>query len=223
MCPPQEGGTANSSPGVESTTTDVLALSVEIANRPVDWPGAVGHLRSVSSRDSLSPEQLRHWVGEAQAGHREAFDHLTRHFASMVHGVLLAHAPRTEVDDLLQDVFLKAWQSLSSLREAQSFGPWLATLARNRAVDFQRRKRPEVDIDALEISDAKSGHHAEAIRILELIRTLPETYREALILRLVEGLSGPEIALRTGLTHGSVRVNLHRGLGLLRSKLGVKS
>jgi len=48
---------------------------------------------------------------------------------------------------------------------------------------------------------------------------LPETYRETLILRLVEGMTGPEIATRTGLTHGSVRVNLHRGMQQLRAKL----
>ena len=54
---------------------------------------------------------------------------------------------------------------------------------------------------------------------LEAIRALPEAYRETLMLRLVEGLSGPEIATRTGLTPASVRVNLHRGMKLLREKL----
>jgi RNA polymerase sigma-70 factor (ECF subfamily) len=56
--------------------------------------------------------------------------------------------------------------------------------------------------------------------ILGMIRGLPEAYRETLILRLVEGLTGPEIAERTGLTPGSVRVNLHRGMHMLREKLG---
>ena len=54
---------------------------------------------------------------------------------------------------------------------------------------------------------------------LALIRTLPEAYRETLVLRLSEGLTGPEIAQRTGLTPASVRVNLHRGMKLLREKL----
>jgi DNA-directed RNA polymerase specialized sigma subunit, sigma24 homolog len=53
--------------------------------------------------------------------------------------------------------------------------------------------------------------------------TLPDTYRETLILRLVEGMTGPEIAARTGLTHGSVRVNLHRGMQQLRELLGHKT
>ena len=54
-----------------------------------------------------------------------------------------------------------------------------------------------------------------------MIRSLPEAYRETLILRLVEGMTGPEIAARTGLTAGSVRVNLYRGMQQLREKLGM--
>jgi RNA polymerase sigma-70 factor (ECF subfamily) len=61
---------------------------------------------------------------------------------------------------------------------------------------------------------------SRANEILELIRALPEAYRETLILRLVEGMTGPEIAARTGLTPASVRVNLHRGMKQLRKKLG---
>jgi len=51
------------------------------------------------------------------------------------------------------------------------------------------------------------------------IRAMPEAYRETLMMRLVEGLSGAEISERTGLTPGSVRVNLHRGMQLLREAL----
>ena len=67
---------------------------------------------------------------------------------------------------------------------------------------------------------ARDGsEEAEARAALEAIRSLPEAYRETLILRLVEGMTGVEIAERTGLTHGSVRVNLHRGLKVLRERL----
>jgi RNA polymerase sigma-70 factor (ECF subfamily) len=85
-------------------------------------------------------------------------------------------------------------------------------------VDFHRRSRETVEInDELRGSDA---HESRATEILELIRSLPEAYRETLILRLVEGMTGPEIATRTGLTAASVRVNLHRGMKLLRERLG---
>jgi RNA polymerase sigma-70 factor (ECF subfamily) len=60
----------------------------------------------------------------------------------------------------------------------------------------------------------------EALSVLAAIRRLPEAYRETLVLRLVEGMTGPEIAGRTGLTPGSVRVNLHRGMQMLREALG---
>ena len=59
--------------------------------------------------------------------------------------------------------------------------------------------------------------------MLDTIRGLPEAYRETLILRLVEGLTGPEIAGQTGLTPDSVRVNLHRGMKMLRGKMEGKA
>jgi RNA polymerase sigma-70 factor (ECF subfamily) len=60
-----------------------------------------------------------------------------------------------------------------------------------------------------------------AKEILDLIRQLPDAYRETLVFRFVEGMTGPEIAARTGLTPASVRVNLHRGMKMLREKMGV--
>jgi RNA polymerase sigma-70 factor (ECF subfamily) len=59
--------------------------------------------------------------------------------------------------------------------------------------------------------------------VLARIRQLPEAYRVPLILRLVEDMTGPEIASRTGLTPGSVRVNLHRGMKLLRQALATEN
>jgi RNA polymerase sigma-70 factor (ECF subfamily) len=156
-------------------------------------------------------------VRAAQAGDRAAFATLYERFARMVHGVLLARVPRHDVDDLAQDVFLVAMRRLSSLREPAAFGGWLAAIARNHATDFYRRR---VETDELPENVAGSaGPHPDAIAVLDAIRTLPEAYRETLMLRLVEGMTGPEIAERTGLTPGSVRVNLHRGMKHLREKL----
>lgn len=62
----------------------------------------------------------------------------------------------------------------------------------------------------------------QALEALAAIRSLPESYRETLLMRLVARMSGPEIAMRTGMTPGSVRVNLHRGMKLLRERLGVE-
>lgn len=150
-------------------------------------------------------------------GDREGFGRLYDLYAPLVHGILLARVPRTEVDDLVQDIFLHAFKKLHTLRDSSAFGPWIAMIARNRAVDYYRRSRETVEItDEVRGTDKQESKAAE---ILELIRNLPEAYRETLVLRLVEGMTGPEIAARTGLTAASVRVNLHRGMKLLREKL----
>jgi RNA polymerase sigma-70 factor, ECF subfamily len=151
-------------------------------------------------------------------GDRDGFARLYDLYAPLVHGILLARVPRAEVDDLVQDIFLHAFKKLHTLRDGSAFGAWIAMIARNRAVDFHRRSRETVEInDELRGSDT---HDSKAAEILELIRSLPEAYRETLVLRLVEGMTGPEIAERTGLTAPSVRVNLHRGMKLLRERLG---
>jgi RNA polymerase sigma-70 factor, ECF subfamily len=153
-------------------------------------------------------------------GDREGFGRLYALYAPLVHGILLARVPRAEVEDLVQDIFLHAYKKLHTLRDGSAFGPWIAMIARNRAVDFYRRSKETVEInDDLRGSDT---HDSKAAEILELIRNLPEAYRETLVLRLVEGMTGPEIAARTGLTAASVRVNLHRGMKLLRERLGFK-
>jgi RNA polymerase sigma-70 factor (ECF subfamily) len=153
-------------------------------------------------------------------GDRDGFGRLYDLYAPLVHGILLARVPRGEVDDLVQDIFLHAFKKLDTLRDWAAFGPWIAMIARNRAVDFHRRSRETTEItEDLRSSDSSPSRANE---ILDLIRGLPDAYRETLVLRLVEGMTGPEIAIRTGLTPASVRVNLHRGMKLLREKLSIK-
>jgi RNA polymerase sigma-70 factor (ECF subfamily) len=164
-------------------------------------------------------------VSAARNGDRAAFGRLYDRYARMVHGVLLAKVPVSKVDDLVQDVFLLALRRLSTLREIESFGAWLAAIARNRANDYYRRSMPgdqqavETPEEGSEPASTSADQPSQARAILDAIRGLPDAYRETLILRLVEGMTGPEIAARTGLTHGSVRVNLHRGMQQLRAKL----
>jgi len=164
----------------------------------------------------------------ARAGDRSAFGGLYQRYARMVHGILLARVPSGDVDDLVQEVFLRALPRLDSLRDVSRFGAWLSAIARNMANDYFRKTKPESTVtESLSEEDspeppARPTQHvsdSEAAMILAMVRTLSETYRETLILRLVEGMTGPEIAARTGLKPGSVRVNLHRGMQQLREKL----
>ena len=160
-------------------------------------------------------------VRAAAEGDRRAFGELYVRYARMVHGILLARVPPGDAEDLMQEVFLSAMQQLSGLRTAAALGGWLAAIARRRATDHFRRARETAPLE-LEESAARDAAAQDAFLVLRQIRSLPEAYRETLILRLVEGMTGPEIAAHTGLTPDSVRVNLCRGMKMLRTLLEAK-
>ncbi|MBZ5618671.1 MAG: sigma-70 family RNA polymerase sigma factor [Acidobacteriia bacterium] len=160
-------------------------------------------------------------IRAATGGDRGAFGELYVRYARMVHGILLARVPAGDAEDLVQDVFVSAMRQLRGLRTAAAFRGWLAAIARNRAIDYFRDARRSTPLDeATEREHGARPTGQDAFVILDLIRSLPEAYRETLILRLVEGMTGPEIAMQTGLTPDSVRVNLCRGMKMLREALG---
>ena len=159
-------------------------------------------------------------VERIREGDDDAFGEFYKMFAPMVHGILLARVPRDEVDDIVQEVFISAYKNLESLREKNAVGGWLAMIARNQATEFFRRTKQTEELT--EAAGESNDSLAKANEILAAIRSCPDAYRETLVLRLVEGMTGPEIAERTGLTPDSVRVNLHRGMRLLRQKLGIE-
>jgi RNA polymerase sigma-70 factor (ECF subfamily) len=172
-----------------------------------------------------NPAATSAWVEAARAGDRRAFARLYRSHGRMVHGVLLARLPRTELRDAMQEVFTAALAKLGDLRDPASFGPWLGSIARNCARDWFKRHGNTRELahepSDLEAARATVGHEAlaDALSLLDAMRGLSEDYREILVLRFVEGLSGAEIAEQLGMTEGSVRVKLHRGMSALRERL----
>jgi len=159
-------------------------------------------------------------VRAAQAGDVASFEILYARYAPVVHSILIGRLSPADADDVTQNVFITALTKLESLREPAAFAGWIARTARNAAEDHRRRMIDTVEIDAAFATRGTQSEDAEAERALQAIRDLPQAYRETLMLRLVEGMSGPEISARTGLTPGSVRVNLHRGMQMLRGALG---
>jgi RNA polymerase sigma-70 factor (ECF subfamily) len=172
---------------------------------------------SVADHTTAESDDLVRLVHAAQRREPAALAELYRLFARMLHGILLSRVPAREVDDLLQDVFIQAMEHIGELREPRSFGAWIASIARHKTIDYFRRT-PETTELPPELP-SKDPDLIEAMSVLAAIQSLPDAYRETLTLRLVEGMTGPEIAARTGLTEGSVRVNLHRGMKQLRDKL----
>ena len=174
--------------------------------------------RHDSPRDRTSDAEL---ARAAAGGDESAFSALYERFAPMVHAILLASGPRGMDRDGTQEVFLSALGALDQLDDPSRVGAWLATIARNKARDLHRRGLPmeTAELELVAEKPPESDNSEEAELVLSAVRELPESYRETLVMRLVEGLSGPEIAERTGMTHGSVRVNLHRGMKLLKERL----
>ncbi len=181
----------------------------------------------VSARSPLGVN-LHAILERAREGDGDAFTEIYRRFARTVHGIVLGRVGPQEAEDVTQDVFIAVHGGLRSIREGNSLPGWICTVARNLAIDHNRKRtrRPTM----LKLVDGSGQPHAHdahdasddselAERVLALIEDLPQAYRETLILRLVEGMTGPEIAAHTGMTHGSVRVNLNRGMSMLRPLL----
>jgi RNA polymerase sigma-70 factor (ECF subfamily) len=163
-------------------------------------------------------DELATVVVAARRGDRAAFAELYRRFNRAVHGVVLARVRFVDAADVVQDVFAAVLERLPQLTEPAAFPGWIMSIARNRAIDHVRRSKPMDEVEDLPVEASRA---AEVAQVLAALRALPEAYQETMILRLVEGMSGPEIAEQTGLSPGSVRVNLHRGMKLLRDRLGI--
>jgi RNA polymerase sigma-70 factor (ECF subfamily) len=184
---------------------------------PLEPAAASAHRARVDERErEVSVAEL---VVAARDGSRASFEELYRRFHRAVHAVALGRLPAADAADVVQEVFIEAWSKLAALRDPAAFPGWILSLARSRALDQTRRNARRASDDDVVIATAPAPS-LEARRALAALRELPDTYRDTLIMRLVEGMTGPEIALRTGMTPESVRVHLHRGMRLLRERLG---
>src|SRR5215212_10636084 len=127
---------------------------------------------TIPARNAALSETIR----AVAAGDREAFSRLYADYVRMVHAILIGRVPRRDVDDLVQEVFLSAYVRLRELRDPAAFGGWLATIARNRATDYFRQTREQVELPA----EMPGGEPIadQTLAVLDAIRKLPEAYRE---------------------------------------------
>ncbi len=160
-------------------------------------------------------------VRAARAGDRAAFAELYEQFEPVVRGIAVSRVGPDAAQDVVHDVFVTVLQMLPALKSPASFPGWIASITRNRAIDClrSRSRRDQAQWDPI---DTDPEDDQRAMAILSLIRELPPAYSETLVLRFVEGMTGPQIAHRVGMTPASVRVNLCRGMRLLRKKLQLR-
>jgi RNA polymerase sigma-70 factor (ECF subfamily) len=158
-------------------------------------------------------------VKSAQAGNACAFDQIYQHCHGLVHAIALTRVPYADVEDVVQEAFTIAWRSLAALREADKFEAWLAQITRRHCMRHTGRRKPPDELPELATTTPQL---ADALGVLAAMRDLPEDYQEVLIMRFCEGLTAPQIAQLHGMTPGSVRVKIYRGLEQLRAKFGRK-
>lgn len=158
-------------------------------------------------------------------GDRDAFEMIirssSRNLFAIAYGVL---QNREETEDVVQDTLIKAWKSRWRVREPEKFPAWISTIARHRARDVARRRRPEPlphDFESAEtIAPATGAENADLdSEVRAALAQLPELHRMAVTLRYFEELDYATIEQTLGLTNGALRGILGRALGVMRRRL----
>ena len=173
-------------------------------------------------------------VLKSQAGNRTAFEELVRRTARLVFARLYLETGRAgDTEDLVQETFLIAWRSIRQMTDPTGFRPWLLAISRTVVIDAARhdgrKKRSGLrsSADVLGSIPARSPTPPEAAvtkearqNVLAQLRQMPEEYRLPLMLRYLHDHDYETISRQLGLTNGSLRGLLHRGMNLLRERMG---
>ena len=135
-------------------------------------------------------------------------------------------------EDLVQETFLLAFRSIGQLKDPAGFRPWLLAIAHRQMLDAARRdgrkkrsgtKAGEGSLNLVPANGRAPDEAAQAeesrARVIEALRDLPDEYRLPLSLRYLAGADYDAIGQQLGLTNGSLRGMLHRGLKLLKERM----
>jgi RNA polymerase sigma-70 factor (ECF subfamily) len=178
------------------------------------------NLRSGGAAAVRSAESLE--VEAAAAGDEDAFAVLYRRYLAPLYRYLAARAASPEeAADLVQAVYLKAYQGLPRYREGEAgFAPWLFRIARNTATDASRRRRPPGSpwfAEAASLAAVQSPEHEALLRernatLHAAIAALTRDQQELLALRYAAGLSSREIGVVVGKSEAAAKKQLSRTL-----------
>ncbi|GAB3732731.1 RNA polymerase sigma factor RpoE [Luteimonas pelagia] len=179
----------------------------------------------------------RDLVARVQRGDAAAFDLLVRRHQHRIAGLISRYvADWSEVQDVAQETFVRAWRAIGNFRGDAQFSTWLHRIAvntaKNHLVSHQRRP-PTADIDAEDAEQFESGGRLrdhdtperELMRlqveraVMEAVEALPGELREAITLREAEGMSYEAIAERMDCPIGTVRSRIFRAREAIDERL----
>ncbi len=168
---------------------------------------------------TLAPaDEEMQWLRRARAGDSAAFAALYLRYSPAVYTLALRlSGQRSEADDLTQETFLRALQSLSGFRAGSPLGPWLKRITANLAIDRLRRLRPGDELDLDQLASAQDDNPGRAIDLIAALGKLHPASRTVVWLALMEGWSHQELADRYGRTISWSKSILSRALTRLKS------
>lgn len=189
----------------------------------------------------MSKESQKKLVLAAQQGDLHAQQQLWRANRRWIAAIVIAHRPRAvEVDDLMQDVAVKMVSKLDTLREPAAFRPWLRQIVINVCRGAARGLKPTLRLSDhaddqeesggvnpvampngnIGLSEAQSDDREAARRLLAQVETLPQEYREPLLLRCVQHLTYLQISEILDLPVTTIETRLARARRMLREEVG---
>lgn len=167
-------------------------------------------------------------IARIYSGDEGAMASLYDRYSHVVYAVALrVLSDSTAAEDILQDVFLQLWRNPQAFNASRgSLAAWLAVIARNRAIDQLRKKRPEAEAAETVIAvDPELQNTAERNQTIEKVRIvlagMPAEQRSALEMAFFEGLTHVEIAGKTGQPLGTIKTRIRSGLSAVRKAFAV--
>lgn len=165
-------------------------------------------------------------VRQAQTGDRAAFEELVRRTGRLVYArCYLETGDRTAAEDLAQETFLRAFRSIGQVTDPAGFRAWLLTIARSVAIDEGRRatrRKRSGDVPAPAESPEPSAELEAAetrARAMKVLESLPDEYRAPLMLRYFTGADYATMSRQLGVSNGTLRGRLNRGMAMLRAQI----
>jgi RNA polymerase sigma-70 factor, ECF subfamily len=192
---------------------------------------------SAKPQRSLDGDAIRRGAGDraggdellltrVKGGDQQAMTDLFDQYSGMVYSVALRVLKDPgQAEDVMQEIFFQVWRNPNAFVSGRgSLGAWLAVMARNRAIDSLRRRRPTDSVDdVVLVSSSDLGSEVERSRMMEKVRgvlkDLPMEQQKSVEMAFFEGLTHSEIAAKTGDPLGTVKTRIRSALMTLRKAI----
>lgn len=167
-------------------------------------------------------------LSEIRSGSQAAMTTFFDRYSRMVYSVAMrVLSDPSEAEDVMQETFIRVWQNPGAFTAGRgSLGGWLLVVARNRAIDKLRRRKPTDPTDMFTLpASINLAKESERVILLERVRNvmaaLPEEQRKALEMAFFEGRTHSEIAEKTAEPLGTIKTRIRLALIAIRKELKV--